>query len=126
TAITLAFKQSANEGVVVLGGVARLVRVVLAADGTPSINAPTALLPAGTLSDIVRIPVGKNPVGIVINSTDTRAYVLNFISRDISALDISGINPALYHEIKKISSAALPPAGSQAAIIHLGHELFNS
>jgi YVTN family beta-propeller protein len=126
TPIAIAFKQTASEGFVVLGGVDRVVRVVLAADGTPSINAPTSLLPAGTQSDIIRIPVGKNPVGIVINSTDTRAYVLNFISRDISALDISGNNPALYHEITKIKSADLPPAGTQAAIIHLGHELFNS
>src|SRR4051794_2481291 len=55
TPITMAFKQSADEGFVVLGGVDRIVRVVLAADGTPTINAPTALLPAGTLSDIVRI-----------------------------------------------------------------------
>ena len=126
TPIAIAFKQSASEGFVVLGGTDRLVRVVLAADGTPSINAPTSLLPPGTKSNIIRIPVGKNPVGIVINSTDTRAYVLNFISRDVSAVDISGTNPTLYHEIAKIHSADLPPAGTQAAIIHLGHELFNT
>jgi len=126
TPITMAFKQSADEGFVVLGGVDRIVRVVLAADGTPTINAPTALLPAGTLSDIVRIEVGKNPTGIVINSTDTRAYVLNFISRDVSAVDISGNDPSLYHEIAKIPAASLPAPGTQEAILHLGHELFNS
>jgi YVTN family beta-propeller protein len=126
TPITIAFKQSANEGFVVLGGTDRLIRVVLAADGTPSVNAPASLLPPGTKSNIIRIPVGKNPVGIVINSADTRAYVLNFISRDVSAVDISGNDPTLYHEIKKIQSAALPAAGTQDAIIHLGHELFNT
>jgi YVTN family beta-propeller protein len=126
TPITIAFKNGANEGFVVLGGVDRIVRVVLAADGTPSINAPTALLPPGTLSNIIRIEVGKFPVGIAINSTDTRAYVLNFISRDVSAVDISGNDPSLYHEIKKIQAASLPTPGTQAAIIHLGHELFNT
>jgi YVTN family beta-propeller protein len=126
TPITIAFKRSANEGFAVLGGVDRLVRVVLAADGTPSINAPTALLPAGKLSDIIRIQVGTNPQGIVINSTDTRAYVLNYISRDVSVVDISGNNPAHYHEITKIQAASLPAAGTQEAIIHRGHELFNS
>jgi YVTN family beta-propeller protein len=126
TPITIAFKQAADEGFVVLAGVDRLVRVVLAADGTPSINAPTAALPPGALSDVVRIPVGTNPVGIVINSTDTRAYVLNFISRDVSAVDISGNDPKLYHEITRISAASLPAPGTQAAILHLGHELFNA
>src|SRR5262249_13081543 len=42
------------------------------------------------------------------------------------AVDISGNNPALYHEIKKIRAASLPAPGTQAAIIHLGHELFNT
>jgi YVTN family beta-propeller protein len=126
TPITIAFKQSKDEGFVVLGGVDRIVRVVLAADGTPSINAPTALLPPGTLSDIIRIPVGKNPQGIVINSTDTRAYVMNYISREVSIVDISGDDPTHYHQLKKIAVASLPAAGTQAAIIHLGHELFNT
>ncbi|HET7033526.1 MAG TPA: hypothetical protein VFJ48_10410, partial [Casimicrobiaceae bacterium] len=126
TPITMAFKRSANEGFVVLGGVDRLVRVVLNSSGTPTINAPTALLPPGTLSDIVRIPVGKNPQGIAINSTDTRAYVMNFISRDVSVVDISGSDPKLYHEIKRISSAALPTPGTLAAIVQRGNELFNT
>src|SRR5262245_24947689 len=126
TPITIAFKNGANEGFAVLGGVDRLVRVVLAADGTPTVNAPTAALPPGTLSDVVRIPVGKNPKGIVINSTDTRAYVLNYISRDVSVVDISGSDPKLYHELTKIPAASLPTPGTQDAIIHLGHELFDS
>lgn len=126
TPITIAFKRGKNEGFVVLGGVDRLVRVVLAADGTPSIDAPTAQLPAGQLSNIIRIPVGKNPVGIVINSTDTRAYVLNFISRDVSIVDISGNDPTKYHEVRKVRAASLPTPGTQGALIHLGHELFNS
>src|SRR5262245_30602905 len=126
TPITIAFKNGANEGFAVLGGVDRLVRVVLAADGTPTLHAPTAVLPPGALSDVVRIQVGKNPKGIVINSTDTRAYVLNYISRDVSVVDISGSDPKLYHELTKIPAASLPTPGTQDAIIHLGHELFDS
>ena len=126
TPIAIAFKRSANEGFVVLGGTDRLVRVVFDASGAPTINAPTALLPPGTLSDIVRIPVGKNPQGIAINSTDTRAYVMNFISRDVSVVDISGTDPKLYHEIARIPSAALPTPGTLAAIILRGNELFNT
>ena len=36
-----------------------------------------------------QIAVGKNPRGIVINSTDTRAYVWNYVSRDISVIDLT-------------------------------------
>jgi len=126
TPITMAFKRGANEGFVVLGGTDRLVRVVFDAAGAPTINAPTALLPPGTLSDIIRIPVGKNPQGIAINSTDTRAYVMNLITRDVSVVDISGSDPKLYHEMARIPSAALPTPGTLASIILRGNELFNT
>ena len=54
---------------------------------------------------------GKNPRGIVLNSTDTRAYVMDFISRDIVAVDISGDNPALYAAIAQ--SSLRQPAGGR-------------
>ena len=41
---------------------------------------------------------GKNPRGLVLNSTDTRAYVMDFLSRDIAVVDISGDDPTLYHD----------------------------
>jgi YVTN family beta-propeller protein len=126
TPIAIAFKHASDEGFVVLAGTDRLVRVVFDASGAPTVNAPPALLPAGTPTPIVRIRVGTNPQGIVINSTDTRAYVMNFISRDVSVVDISGSNPALYHEMTKIASAALPTPGTLEAIIHRGNELFNA
>lgn len=34
-------------------------------------------------------PVGRNPRGIVLNAQGTRAYVMNFLSRDVSILDLS-------------------------------------
>ena len=36
---------------------------------------------------------GKNPRGLVLNSKDTRAYVMDFLSRDVAAVDISGDDP---------------------------------
>lgn len=120
TPFAAAFKHGADEGFVALAGTDRLVRVVLDATGKPSVNAGTA---PGDPGNIIRIPVGKNPRGVVINSDDTRAYVMNFISRDVSAVDISG-DPANYHEIARISSASLPTPGTLAAVIHHGEELF--
>jgi YVTN family beta-propeller protein len=123
--IALAFKRSANEGFAVLAAANRLVRVELDAGGAPTLNAPTALLPPATQSNIIRIPVGANPQGIAINSTDTRAYVMNFISRDVSVVNISG-PPTGYTEIARIPSAALPAPGSLEALVLHGHELFNT
>lgn len=120
--IAIAFKRSANEGFAVLAATNRLVRVVLDADGTPTINAPPM---AGALSGIIRIPVGSNPQGIALNSLGTRAYVANRISRDVSVVNVGG-PPASYAEILRVRTAPLPIPGTLEAIIQRGHELFNT
>ena len=122
TPFAIAFKNNSDEGFAVAGGIDRLVRVVLDANGTPSINASTM---PGDPGNIIRIPVGQNPQGIVINSTDTRAYVFNFISRDVSVVDISS-DPTAYHQTIRIQSAGLPTPGTLEAIVHHGNELFNT
>ena len=124
TPIALAFKQSAPEGFAVAAGVDRLVRVRLEASGAPTINAPNA--PVVGPSPIVRVQVGLNPQGIVLNSTDTRAYVFNYISRDVSVVNIDSASPGNLTQITRIPSAALPTAGTLEATIHLGKFLFNT
>ncbi len=117
----------------------RLLRVTLQSDGSPTINPP---LNAADPGNIVRIELktpqeiltpdpedligGKNPRGLVINSTDTRAYVMDFISRDVAVVDISGDDPSLYKTIARLSSASLPTAGSLDAISQRGKQLFNT
>jgi YVTN family beta-propeller protein len=123
TPIALAFKQGADEGYAVAAGINRLVRVALNGAGKPTINAPAnAADPGG----IVRIEVGKNPQGIVINSTDTRAYVFNYISRDVSVVDIATGSSTVNTELARVPAADLPAAGTLAAIVHHGKELFNT
>lgn len=118
--IAIEFKNNANEGFVVSAATNRILKVVLNGAGTPTINAPTA---ANDPGNIIRTEVGKNPQGIVINSTDTRAYVMNYISRDVSVVNISPNVPAV---VKTIASASQPAAGTLAAVIQRGHELFNT
>ncbi|PYJ03796.1 MAG: hypothetical protein DME25_11240 [Verrucomicrobia bacterium] len=103
-------------------GINQIVRVQLDANGKPTINAPTSMTDTG---NVVRIAVGLNPQGIVVNSTDTRAYVMNFISRDVSVVDISD-SPANYHQLTRVQSADLPTPGTLAAAVHRGNELFNA
>ncbi len=135
----IAFKNSGNEGFVTLGATDRLLRVTVNALGSPTINPPQM---AGDPGNIIRIELkdpqeillndpqdrigGKNPRGIVINSTDTRAYVMDFISRDVAVVDISGTDPTQYQTLDRIRSADLPGLATRAGIVQRGKQLFNS
>ncbi len=135
----VAFKRSKPEGFVALGGTDRLLRVTLDADGRPSHNPPAN---ANDPGNIVRIELkdpneitkadpdyvigGFNPRGVVLDSKDTRAYVMDFISRDIAVVDVSGADPATYKTIARIASAALPSFDFEEVIAHRGKQLFNS
>ena len=127
----MAFKHGADfDGFVLSRATDRLVRVVLDSNGKPTINAPKDATDPGT---IVRIEVGvdtaiyhnSGPEGVVINGDDTRAYVMNLISRDVSVVDIAGADPATYKEIARIQSTALPTDPFQVQVLR-GKELFNT
>jgi YVTN family beta-propeller protein len=77
-----------------------------------------ATVPGGGL---LRIPVGKNPRGIAVNPAGTRAYVLNYVSRAVTVIDLTTNAPAA-----TIPSTALPAAGTPEAEVHLGRALFHS
>jgi len=137
----VAFKRAVPEGFVALGATDRLLRITVGANGAPTINGPAAPVPAGTPTGIVRIQLkdpteislpdpedkigGKNPRGLVLNSTDTRAYVMDFTSRDIAIVDISG-DPSQYRTLARMPSAALPDPTTIAGITQRGKQLFNS
>jgi len=114
----VAFKNKANEGYAVSLSSNVVVKVALDAAGTPTINAPKQ---AGDPGAIVRILVGQGPRGIVINGADTRAYVTNENSRDISVIDL-----ATDKVINTFASAALPQPGSEDARRLIGKAVFDS
>ncbi len=114
----VAFKHKANEGYAVSLSSNVVVKVVLDANGTPSINAPAA---AGEAGSIVRVLVGQGPRGIVVNGADTRAYVANENSRDVSVIDL-----ASNRVIATVASAALPAAGTADARRLIGKAIFDS
>lgn len=80
--------------------------------------------PGVTPSKVLQIPTGKNPRGIVINNTDTRAYVMNYISRDVTVINIEPNQDAVLGTA--LRSASLPAAGSTEDLIHAGKELYNT
>ena len=116
----IAFKHTGNEGYVVSAASDVLVKITLDDNGIPTV---VTNLAEGDTTRIALIDVGKNPRGIVINNADTRAYVMNYISKDVSVIDLTA-SPEL--EMARVSSADLPAAGSDGAKFLLGNELFNS
>ena len=84
--------------------------------GAPAVQSD----PADT-TRVLEIPTGKNPRGIVINSTDQTAYVMNYVSRDVTAIDLSGPVEKVTGTLK---SADLPAAGTPEDRLHAGKELY--
>jgi YVTN family beta-propeller protein len=64
---------------------------------------------------------GKNPQGIAINSVGTRAYVNNFVSRNVSVVDLT--NDTV---IAVMQSSDLPSPASQGETNLVGAEMFFS
>ena len=64
-----------------------------------------------------------NRIVIAINSTDQTAYVMNYVSRDVSVIDLSG---SVERVTATIKAADLPAVGSAEDKIHAGKELYNT
>jgi YVTN family beta-propeller protein len=64
---------------------------------------------------------GKNPQGIAITPDGRRAYVQNFVSRNVSVVDTRGDRV-----IAVVRTAPPPAAGSQEQIVNVGAEVFFS
>jgi YVTN family beta-propeller protein len=65
------------------------------------------------------LKAGKNPQGIVINHHGNRAYVNNYVSRNVSVVDLTTDKV-----IKVIRTAPLPRPGTRDEVVELGKELF--
>jgi YVTN family beta-propeller protein len=64
---------------------------------------------------------GKNPLGIVINSAGTRAFVSNYVSRNVSVVNLeTGVVKGV------IQTGGRPPSGSLEEKILVGAEMFFS
>ncbi|HET6164114.1 MAG TPA: hypothetical protein VFG37_10640 [Planctomycetota bacterium] len=102
-----------------------LVRLVADVDGIPTINAPvvnggSSIRRVDLQSDHNQIAC-KAPQGVVIDRAGQHAFVLGFISRSISVVDL-----ATGLVVDSEASSAQPPVGSEDEKIHLGAELFHS
>ncbi|HLJ46281.1 MAG TPA: beta-propeller fold lactonase family protein [Bryobacteraceae bacterium] len=115
----IAFKHNADEGFVV--SAASDVVAKLSVD--PNSGAPTVQMNPADSSKVLEVHVGQNPRGIVISSDDSRAYVMNYISRDVSVIDLT---QAPEVEIARMESANLPEPGTLDEKVQIGKALFNT
>jgi DNA-binding beta-propeller fold protein YncE len=125
--VAMAWRSDGSDAWIVVQNSNALVRVTVDANGTPTIGAPLA---AGAGS-IVRVDledvqegeiVGKAPRGLVLNSRGSRAYVFNFVSRSVSVVDLSVPSSPII--VGTARASKLPAAGTKAAAVQLGAELF--
>jgi YVTN family beta-propeller protein len=124
----IAFTNQSGTGAAyaVSAGSDLLVKVNVAADGILSntagadttrhidLNDPTNPATSGDKA-------GKNPRGIVITGDGTRAYVMNFVSRNVSVVDL-----ATDTVIEAIRTTPLPTPGSPEEEVQVGAEMFFS
>ena len=114
----MAFKHASNEGYVVIAASNVVIKVAV----DPATGAPTVQNDSLDPTRVLQLPAGKNPRGIVINSTDTRGYVMNYVSRDVTVLNLAAPEQVL----ATVLSSNQPAPGSQAEKIQVGKELYNT
>jgi len=113
----MAFKHKADEGYVLSAASNVVVKVKV----DPNTGAPAVQSDPTDTTRVLQIPTGKNPRGIVVNSADQTAYVMNYVSRDVSVIDLSGVVEKVTSTLK---SSNLPSVGSAEDRAHVGKELY--
>jgi YVTN family beta-propeller protein len=123
--VAMTWRPDGSDAWVVIQNSDLVVRLTIDKNGIPTVNNPLVAGP----STLVRVDLeanngfipGKAPRGLVINSLGDRAYVMNYVSRSISTIDISSDPPAV---VGTTLATALPKPGSKEATVQLGKELF--
>jgi len=114
----IAFKHATNEGYVISAASNVVAKIVVnGVTGLPTVQ-PDPVDP----TRVLEVKVGKNPRGLLVNSTDSRLYVMNYVSRDVTAVSVTGAETVL----GKMQSTSLPAPGTQDEKIHVGRELYNT
>lgn len=88
-----------------------------------SSGAATVLSDPSDPTRVLEIPTQSNPRGIVVNANDTRAFVMNYVSRSVTVIDLTTSPESV---VAHLSSAALPAPGTLDDVVHIGNELYNT
>lgn len=113
-----------NEAWIAIQTTDQVIRMNVDAAGIPTISSPLAGTNQPPIPQVDLEPgnlPGRAPFGLVFNTTGTRLFVNNFVSRSISV-----VNPATLSRVTAVQSAALPVPGSLEDTVQLGARLFFS
>jgi uncharacterized protein (TIGR03437 family) len=113
----MAFKHQADEGYVVSAASNIVVKVKI----DPSTGSPTVQTDPTDPTRVLEIPTGKNPRGIVVNPSDTTAYVMNYVSRDVTVINLTGTAETV---TTTMQSSNLPVPGTPDDKVQVGKELY--
>jgi uncharacterized protein (TIGR03437 family) len=116
---SVGFKTLADEGYVV----SLASNVVVKVKVDPATGAATVQNDPNDATRVLQIPTGKQPRGIVVGWGDKTAYVMNYISRDVTVIDLTG---PVERVVTTMSSAALPARGTPEEVVHIGKELYHT
>ena len=117
--MAIAFKNRANEGYVLATASDVMIKVAV----NPTSGVPEVLRDPLDNTRVLQVPTGKNPRGIVINSAETRAYVMNYISRDVTVINLTGPAETV---LATLRASSLPEQGSFEDLVHAGKELYHA
>lgn len=125
-AIAFSNQSGAGNAYIVSAGSDLIVKLNVAANGIVSFTVDSDTTRYIDLNDPTKAATsganaGKNPVGIVINSAGTRAFVANFVSGNVSIVNL--LNDTV---LKVVQTGDLPPAGSSLERVAVGAEMFFS
>src|SRR5437667_2861389 len=115
----MAFKHDSDEGYVISAASNFVVKIA----ANPSTGAPVVLSDPADATRVLQIPTGSNPRGIVINEDDSLAYVMNYVSRNVTVINLLGSRENV---IATVQSADLPLPGTLEDKIQIGKELYNA
>ena len=119
-------QSGAGAGYVVAAASDLLVKVNVAADGTIAFTGGPTTTRYIDLNDPANpatsgFNAGKNPQGIVINDAGTTAYVANFVSRNVSVVNLATDSVGAV-----VKTTDLPAPGSEQEEALVGAEMFFS
>jgi YVTN family beta-propeller protein len=123
-AIGFTNQRGSGSAYVVSSGSDLLVKVNVSGNGTLSFTGGPQTTRYIDLNDPANpatsgLNAGKNPQGIVVNRQGTRAWVNNFVSRNVTKVNLQ--NDTV---IDTIRYAALPTPGSMEEVVLVGAEMF--
>jgi YVTN family beta-propeller protein len=96
---------------------------VIKLSANPATGAAQVLSDPSDPTRVLQIPTQSNPRGIVVSPDDSRAFVMNYVSRSLTVINLATVPEQV---IANVPTAALPAPGTLEDTVQIGKELYNT